>query len=74
MKAQCTVIVPPTVQVMMSGVMLARVYPSGNVQLQYTDGNTESALLTAQQLAEGRDNFFSLVSAVQSMRGPSTRA
>lgn len=38
---------------------------------QYTDDSTESATLTFEQLTAGRKNFFSLVSAVQSMRGPS---
>ena len=68
-----TLVVPPNIQVELCGVKLARIFPSNVVQLEYADGNTESANLTIEQLAAGRENFFSLVSAVQSMRGPSTR-
>lgn len=59
---------------MMTGVRFAKIFPSGVVQLQYVDGNSESANLTLEQLNEGRENFFSLVSVVQAARGPSTKA
>lgn len=55
---------------MMSGVKMARIFASGVVQLSYVDGTSESANLTNEQLTAGRDNWFSLVSSVQSARGP----
>ena len=72
-KNPCTLVVPPNIHVMMTGVRFAKIFPSGVVELTYTDENTESAYLTMEQLALGRENFFSLVSAVQAARGPSTR-
>ncbi len=69
----CTVVVPPNIHAMITGVSTAKIFPSGVVQLFYLDGNSESAHLTVEQLTAGRESFFSLVSAVQSMRGPTTR-
>lgn len=69
MSKRCTWVVPPLVQCHMTGVRLAKIFPSGLCLLEYLDGNCESAVLTAEQLALGRDNFFSLVSTVQSKRG-----
>lgn len=58
-------IVPPTIQAMMSGVKMAMIEPSGRVILLYTDDTTESAIL--EPTAEPCE-FFALVSAVQSKR------
>jgi hypothetical protein len=68
MDNNCTMIVPPKIVGMMCGVSYARIFPSGKVQLTYTDNTTETATLTAQQLEEGRENFFSFVSDVQDQR------
>ncbi len=66
-KPDYTLIVPPGIQSMATGVTFARLFPStpGLVRLYYEDGNTEQATLTAEQVAKGRDNFFSLVGDVQ---------
>lgn len=71
-KNPCTWVVPPTIQSMTTGVKLAKIFPSGVCQLEYCDGNFQSAHLTLEQLAKGRENFFALVSAVQNAGGPST--
>jgi hypothetical protein len=67
-KNSVTLIVPPTIKAMMCGVVRAEINSYGNVKLFYSDDSTESAFLTHEQLAAGRENFFSLVSAVQSRR------
>lgn len=64
----CTLVVPPIVVCSMCGVKLAKIFASGQVLLEYLDGETESATLTEAQLAAGRENFFCLVSTVQSYR------
>lgn len=66
--AQCTWIIPPVIVGRMSGAIYAKVFASGEVELTYEDQETEKAQLTPEQLDAGRDNFFSLVSAVQSYR------
>ena len=71
-KDPCTWVVPPKIHAMMTGVKIAKIFPSGVCQLEYLDGNFQSAHLTVEQLALGRENFFSLVSAVQNAGGPST--
>jgi hypothetical protein len=53
---------------MFTGVASADIYPSGFVRLTYTDASTEGAHLTQAQLIKGREEFFSLVSSVQSHR------
>ncbi len=70
-KDPCTVVVPSNIQAMITGVRMAKVFPSGIVQLHYSDNSSESAALTLDQLTEGREEFFKLVSAVQAARGPS---
>lgn len=69
-----TMVVPPMIQVMMTGVQFARIFGNGRVQLTYEDCETESARISAEQLSAGRDNFFSLVSAVQSKRPDTLRS
>lgn len=62
-------IMPPAITVMMSGVCgLTIDEDESHVQLEYTDGTLESAELTAEEIEEGRTNFFAFVSAVQSRR------
>lgn len=68
MSKEVTRVVPPTVVAMMCGVKWADINAYGNVKLVYEDDTTESAFLTDAQLAHGRENFFSLVSGVQSYR------
>jgi hypothetical protein len=63
-----TLIMPASVETLMTGVRQAEILPSNYVRLFYTDGTTEGAHLTAPQVAQGRGNLFALVSAVQSMR------
>lgn len=63
-----TRIIPPNVVALISGVIAADVYDSGYARLHYCDGKMEGANLSAAQLAQGRDNFLSLVSVVQSYR------
>lgn len=67
----CTFVVPPIVQGWIAGAKYAKVFSTGLVELTYFDETTESAQLTTEQLAQGRENFFALVSAVQSYRKPS---
>lgn len=66
MRATVTRVVPPIIQVMLCGVQYADIYPSGKIKLVYTDGTEESA----KPKAYDRNNFFSLVSAVQAERKP----
>jgi hypothetical protein len=67
-KNPVTVILVPKIQTMLCGVMYAEINAHDVVELVYTDNSAESALLTKEQLAAGRENLFSLVSAVQSYR------
>ena len=60
-------LVPPRIVEMMSGVKYAEL--EGDICiLTYTDGSKESAPTTANQWNDAGDNFFSLVSHVQSFR------
>ena len=70
-KTTCELLVAPNMIAMMSAAKWAHVYPSGRVVLTYTDGTTEEALLRSEQIAKGRDQFLSLVSAVQARRATS---
>ena len=56
-----TLINPPNIQVMMTGVKLAMIEPSGRTTLLYTDGQTETAILPTPAPVE----FFKLVGDVQ---------
>lgn len=71
MSKQIEVIVPPTIQAMMSGACFAQILTKGSprlVRLHYTDNSTEDAWLKAEEVAAGKENWFSLVSAVQATR------
>ena len=48
----------------MTGVRFARLFPNGDCELEYTDGSKERARVDLN----GGEEFFALVSAVQSMR------
>jgi hypothetical protein len=67
MTSKQQVIVPPTIQVMMTGACFAKVRGT-RVELHYTDGSIESANLTFAQMANAKDDWFSLVSSVQAHR------
>lgn len=65
------VVVPNMGISMMTGVAFARIYGKGfirRVELTYTDGSTESAKLTNDEIADGKTNFFQFVSMVQKER------
>jgi hypothetical protein len=62
--AQCTMIVPSNIQAAITGVGYARIFGSGIVELNYTDGSKESAAIATPTPSE----FFALVSAVQDKR------
>ena len=65
------IVVAPTVHAMLTGAIWAKIYGKGSprvVELTYTDGTTESAYLTAEEIAAGKENWFSMVSAVQLVR------
>ena len=67
-KRNAEIIVPPTIQVMLTGAAFAQIFGSGSprvVRLTYTDNTTEEAYLTAEEIAKGRDNWFAMVGAVQ---------
>ena len=64
----CTMVVPPNIKVMLTGVQYARIFADGTVQLTYINGQTESRVLSPTELTASRDDWFSLVSAVQSRR------
>lgn len=68
MNNPCTLIVPPNIIAMISGVKTARIFPSGVVRLQYVDGSCEDATLTPEEIGQGSLNFLSLVSSVQQRR------
>lgn len=61
------VISPPKIQSMMSGVMYATVDNKNNLTLHYQDGTKESAACTDDEFSKF-DNFFNVVSHVQSRR------
>lgn len=65
---QVTMVVPPNSTAMLCGTIYAHVYPDNRVVLTYSDGETESAWLTAERVAQGRESFFRLVSGVQDQR------
>lgn len=70
-RGQVYIVVTPKVNAMISGAYKAAFYPSGKVVLAYVDGTSETAQFTipeAQAIADGMDNWFSIVSAVQSKR------
>ena len=67
MTSKQQVIVPPTIQVMMTGACFAKVRGTC-VELHYTDGSIDSANLTVAQMAIAKENWFSLVSSVQAHR------
>lgn len=65
------VVVPNMAVSMMSGVAFVRIYGKGflrRVELNYTDGRTESARLSKDEIEDGKTNFFEFVSMVQKER------
>ena len=72
-KQQCTLIVPPNVTGLMCGVIFAKIFAGDRVQLTYHDGETESARISKADIAASKDNFFTLVSAVQAKRPETLR-
>ena len=62
------VVVPNMAVSIMSGVAFVRIYGKGflrRVELNYTDGRTESARLSKDEIEDGKTNFFEFVSMVQ---------
>lgn len=67
---ECTFVVPPRIQSLLTGVRYARIHDNGLVELVYEDNSVERTP-TGQPMADiPRDDFFKLVSYVQSFRKP----
>lgn len=60
---QVFMLVPPNIQVMMTGVRWAQQDKNGDITLTYTDGNTETA--PAPEYDIGDKNIFEVVGDIQ---------
>jgi len=62
-------IFPPKIEMMITGVQKAGIWPGGRAVLLYVDGTKEETLLTddeaAEVIAKGRESFFPVVSMIQ---------
>lgn len=60
-----TLIVPPSIQAMMTGATMARIYPH-SIELQYEDGTTETANRNHSAMKSlDLGSWFSIVGCVQ---------
>lgn len=64
---QCFMIVPPNINVMMTGVQRAQQDKTGLITLVYTDGTTESRPSPDKDISDFA-NIFSIVGFVQDAR------
>ena len=64
---ETTLLIPANIHRMMTGAAKAEI-DGNSVRLTYTDGSQETALLGSEDIQRGRDNWFALVSSVQSKR------
>lgn len=67
MRYQKQILVPPMAISLMTGAVYARDIKGRKIELTYTDGQTESAK-TGKRIADYGDDFFTVVSDVQSKR------
>lgn len=58
---------PPNIEVMITGVMMAKQTKSGNITVTYTDGTTEQRA-SKKDIDSEFSSFFSVVSFVQDGR------
>ena len=64
-EVECRLLIPPNIIPLMTGVLHARhFHKSGEWELEYTDGTKERAKCQP----DDPENFFSIISAVQSKR------
>ncbi len=56
--------IPPTIEMLMSGVSMAAQDRHGNITLRYTDGTTETAACPDIEMKD-ETSFFRIVSTVQ---------
>ena len=68
-KGEVYSIFPPKIEMMITGVQKAGLWPDGRAVLLYVDGTKEETKLTdneaADIIAKGRESFFPVVSMIQ---------